>query len=157
MDVSPGPGGVPKMRLPEGVEVDVRAIGRGALLGLAVVAPASLADLALSSFDGVDEGWLVFTLFAAILAAFFLAGYRAASTAQGSPYTHGALAGLAAFALWIPLRVATRALVGEQLLGREGDAAFKIVEAVVTAGLFAMSFGILGGFVGAVRNRRRSE
>ncbi len=143
------------MRVPEGIELDVRAIGRGALLGLAVVAPASLADLALSSVKDVDEGWLIFTLFAAILAAFFLAGYKAATTAEGSPYTHGALAGLAAFALWLPLRVATRALVGEQLLGREGDAAFKVVEAVVTAGLFAMSFGILGGFVGALRSRRR--
>ncbi len=143
------------MRMPEGVDLDLGAVGRGALLGLAVVAPASLADLALSSVKNVDEGWLVFTLFAVILGAFFLAGYKAATTAEGSPYTHGAVAGLAAFALWLPLRVATRALVGEQLLGREGDAAFKVVEAVVTAGLFAMSFGILGGFVGAVRNRRR--
>jgi hypothetical protein len=141
--------------MPEGVDLDLWAVGRGALLGLAVVAPASLADLALSSVKDVDEGWLVFTLFAVILGAFFLAGYKAATTAEGSPYTHGAVAGLAAFALWLPLRVATRALVGEQLLGREGDAAFKVVEAVVTAGLFAMSFGILGGFVGAVRNRRR--
>jgi hypothetical protein len=143
------------MRMPEGVDLDLGAVGRGALLGLAVVAPASLADLALSSVKEVDEGWLVFTLFAVILGAFFLAGYKAATTAEGSPYTHGAVAGLAAFALWLPLRVATRALVGEQLLGREGDAAFKIVEAVVTAGLFAMSFGILGGFVGAVRQRRK--
>lgn len=143
------------MRMPEGVDLDLGAVGRGALLGLAVVAPASLADLALSSVKDVDEGWLVFTLFAVILGAFFLAGYKAATTAEGSPYTHGAVAGLAAFALWLPLRVATRALVGEQLLGREGDAAFKIVEAVVTAGLFAMSFGILGGFVGAVRQRRK--
>jgi hypothetical protein len=142
------------MKLPEGIELDVRAIGRGALLGLCVIAPASLADLALSSVKDLDEGWLVFTLFAAILAAFFLAGYRAATTAEGSPYTHGALAGLAAFALWLPLRVATRALVGEQLLGREGDAAIKVVEALVTSALFAMSFGILGGFVAAVRNRR---
>lgn len=147
--------GVAVMRMPEGVDLDLGAVGRGALLGLAVVAPASLADLALSSMKDVDEGWLVFTLFAVILGAFFLAGYKAATTAEGSPYTHGAVAGLAAFALWLPLRVATRALVGEQLLGREGDAAFKVVEAVVTAGLFAMSFGILGGFVGAVRNRRR--
>jgi hypothetical protein len=135
--------------------LDVRAIGRGALLGLAVVAPASLADLALSSVKDLDEGWLVFTLFAAILAAFFLAGYRAATSVEGSPYTHGALAGLAAFALWLPLRIATRALVGEQLLGREGDAALKVLEALVTAALFAMSFGILGGFVAAVRSRRR--
>jgi hypothetical protein len=142
------------MRLLEGVDLDVVAIGRGALLGLAVVAPASLADLALSSVKDLDEGLLVFTLFAAILAAFFLAGYRAATTAEGSPYTHGAVAGLAAFALWLPLRIATRALVGEQLLGREGDAALKVVEALVTAALFAMSFGILGGFVAAVRNRR---
>jgi hypothetical protein len=142
------------MRMPQGIDLDVRAIGRGAVLGLAVITPASLADLALSSVKDVDEGWLVFSLFAAILAAFFLAGYRAATTAEGSPYTHGALAGLAAFALWVPLRIVTRALVGEQLLGREGDAAIKIIEALVTAALFAMSFGILGGFVAAVRSRR---
>ena len=143
--------------MPAGVELDIRAIGRGALLGLAVIAPASLADLALSSVKDLDEGWLVFSLFAAILAAFFLAGYRAATTSEGSPYTHGALAGLAAFALWLPLRIATRALVGEQLLGREGDTALKVVEALVTSGLFAMSFGILGGFVAGVRSRSRSQ
>jgi hypothetical protein len=143
--------------MPEGIDLDMAAIGRGALLGLAVVAPASLADLALSEAADIDEGWLVFTLFAAILAAFFLAGYKAARSAEGSPYTHGALAGLAAFALWLPLRVATRALVGEQLLGREGDATLKIVEALVTAGLFATSFGIIGGFVAAMRNRRQAE
>ncbi|MGH9005770.1 MAG: hypothetical protein ACRDYV_21800, partial [Acidimicrobiia bacterium] len=97
------------MKLPEGVDLDVGAIGRGALLGLAVIAPASLADLALSSVGDLDEGWLVFGLFAVILGAFFLAGYKAATSAEGSPYTHGAVAGLAAFALWIPLRVATRA------------------------------------------------
>ena len=141
--------------MPAGIELDIRAIGRGALLGLAVIAPASLADLALSSVKDLDEGWLVFGLFAAILAAFFLAGYRAAATADGSPYTHGALAGLAAFALWLPLRIATRALVGEQLLGRAGDETLKIVEALATSALFAMSFGILGGFMAAVRSRRR--
>lgn len=141
------------MKVFEGVELDLPAIGRGALLGLAVVAPASLVDLALSSVEDRDEGWLVFTLFAVILGAFFLAGYRAAVTSTGSPYTHGALAGLAVFVFWIPLRVATRALVGEQLLGREGDDAMKIAEAVMTAALFAMSFGILGGFVAAIRRK----
>lgn len=141
------------MKVFEGVELDLPAIGRGALLGLAVVVPASLADLALSSVEDRDEGWLVFTLFAVILGAFFLAGYRAAVTSTGSPYTHGALAGLAVFVFWIPLRVATRALVGEQLLGREGDDAMKIAEALMTAALFAMSFGILGGFVAAIRRK----
>lgn len=141
------------MKMLEGVDLDLPAIGRGALLGLAVVVPASVADLALSSVEDRDEGWLVFTLFAVILAAFFLAGYRAAVSSAGSPYTHGALAGLAVFVFWLPLRIATRALVGEQLLGREGDEAMKILEALMTAALFAMSFGILGGFVAAVRRK----
>lgn len=142
------------MRTPEGVDIDVGAVGKGAVLGLLIVAPASLVDLVLSAVDGLDEGGLVFLLFTIILVAFFLAGHRAAKQATGSPYTHGALAGLAAFGLWIPLRMITRALVGEQLIGREGDAALDVVEAVATAALLSMSFGILGGLVASRRSRR---
>ena len=143
------------MRTRDGVDIDAVAVGKGAVLGLLVIAPASLADLVLSAVEGLDDGGLVFLLFSIILAAFFLAGHRAATQATGSPYTHGALAGLAAFALWIPLRVVTRALVGEQLLGREGDTALDVVEAVATAALLSMSFGIVGGLVASRRSRRR--
>lgn len=142
------------MRAP-GLDLDVGAVGQGAVLGLLVIAPVSLADIALSAVDGLDEGVWVFFLFALILGAFFLAGHRAALRADGAPYTHGALGALAAFALWLPLRVATRALIGERLLGREGDAALDVVMAVATVALLSMSFGILGGLVASRGSARR--
>ncbi len=141
------------MRAPVGLEFDGRAIGRGAVVGLCVIAPASIVDLVMSAFDGLDDGLWVLFLFAVILAAFAAAGYRGAQIATGSPYTHGALAGLAAFGLWLPLRIVTRALVGEQLLGREGDSVIEVMEAVAASGLFAMSFGILGGMIASRRRR----
>ena len=133
------------MKLPEGLDLDPRAIGRGALLGLAVIAPVSLADAVLSAVDGFDEETWVFLLFIVILGAFFLAGFQAARAAHEAPYTHGALGGLGAFALWLPLRVVTRAVIGERVLGRPGDGAFEIAVALLTVALLAMSFGILGG------------
>jgi hypothetical protein len=135
------------MRVPAGLELDPPALARGALIGLAVIAPVSLADIVLSAVDGLDEGAWVFGLFAIILGAFFLAGYQAARAAHAAPYTHGALGALGAFALWLPLRVVTRAVVGERLLGRAGDGAFDVLLAVLTVALLAMSFGILGGLV----------
>ena len=142
------------MRTPEGIDVDISAIGKGALVGLLVVTPVGLADIVLSAVDGLDEGGLVFPLVMVILAGFFSAGYRGAREAVGSPYTHGALAALAAFALWIPLRMAARALVGEQLIGREGDAALDVVEVIATTALLSLSFGILGGIVASRRSRK---
>ena len=135
------------MRVPAGLELDPPALARGALIGLAVIAPVSLADVVLSAVDGLDEEAWVFGLFAIILGAFFLAGYQAARAAHAAPYTHGALGALGAFALWLPLRVVTRAVVGERLLGRAGDGAFDVLLAVLTVALLAMSFGILGGLV----------
>lgn len=143
------------MRAPASLDFDPRAVLRGAVVGLCIIAPASLVDLMLSAVDGLDDGVWVLALFAVILAAFTAAGYRAARIATGSPYSHGALAGLAAFGLWLPLRIVTRALVGEQLLGRDGDSAVEIIEAVAASGLFAMSFGILGGLIAARRRRLR--
>ena len=142
------------MRTPEGVDLDFSAVGKGALLGLLVVAPVGLADLVLSAVDGLDKGAVVFPLFVVILGGFFLAGHRAASRATGSPYTHGAAAGLAAFALWLPLRITARALAGGQLIGQEGDAALDVVEVLATTALLSMSLGILGGLVASRRSRR---
>ena len=141
------------MRAAERLQLDARAIWRGALFGLGVIAPASIVDLLLSSVDGLDDGVWVLVLFAVILGAFTLAGYQSARTAHRAPYSQGALAGLAAFGIWLPLRIVTRALVGEQLLGQEGDSALEVLEAVAASGLFAMSFGILGGLIAARRRR----
>jgi hypothetical protein len=143
------------MSLSEGLVLELRAIGRGAFFGVAVIAPVSLADVVLSSVDGFDEETWVFLLFAVILGAFFLAGYQAARAAQEAPYTHGALGALGAFGLWLPLRIVTRAVIGERLLGRPGDGAFDIAVALLTVALLAMSFGILGGLVAARASRSR--
>jgi hypothetical protein len=143
------------MRLSEGLVLELRAIFRGALFGVAVIAPVSLVDAILSSVDGLDEHASVLLLFAVILGAFFLAGYQAARAAHEAPYTHGALGALGAFGLWLPVRIVTRAVIGERLLGRPGDGAFEIAVALLTVALLAMSFGILGGLIAARASRAR--
>jgi len=142
------------MRRFEGLEIDTRAVGRGALVGLCVIAPVSIIDLVLSAVDGLDEGFVVFALFVAILAAFFLAGFRAAHAARTAPYTHGALGALAAFGLWLVLRVATHLLLGERALGKEGDPILTVVLTVATVALLALSFGIMGGLLAARAQER---
>jgi hypothetical protein len=130
------------------VEIDRRALTRGALYGLAVIAPVSIGVEVLDAVDVLSKGAVVFIPFVAVLGAFFLAGFQAAKTARGSPYTHGALAGLAAFTAWLTLRMATHLVLGERLLGKEGDTALTVVLTVTTVALLSMSGGILGGLVG---------
>jgi hypothetical protein len=114
------------------VEIDRRALTRGALFGLAVIAPVSIGVEVLDAVDVLAKGPVVFIPAVAILGAFFLAGFQASRAARGSPYTHGALAGLA---------------LGERLLGKEGDTTLTVVMTVATVALLSMSGGILGGLL----------
>jgi hypothetical protein len=134
-------------RLPA-VEIDRRALIRGSLYGLAVIAPVSIGVEVLDAVDVLSRGPVVFVPALAILGAFVLAGFQAARAARGSPYTHGALAGLASFTAWLTLRMATHLVFGERLLGKEGDTAFTVVLTVATVALLSMSGGILGGLLG---------
>ena len=143
-----------RSRLPA-VEVDRRALTRGTLYGLAVIAPVSIGVEVLDAVDVLSKGPVVFIPFLAICGAFFLAGFKAASAAGTSPYTHGALAGLASFTAWLTLRMATHLVLGERLLGKEGDTTVTIVLTVATVALLSMSGGILGALV-AARNEGRS-
>jgi len=104
------------------VEIDRRALARGALYGLAIIVPVR---------------------------AFVLAGFQAGRAARSSPYTHGALAGLAAFTGWLTLRMASHLVLGERLLGKEGDTTITVVATVAAAALLSMSGGILGGLLAA--------
>jgi hypothetical protein len=131
------------------VELDRRALTRGALYGLAVIAPVSIGVEILDAVDVLARGPVVFIPFLAVLGAFFLAGYQAGKAARGAPYTHGALAGLAAFTAWLTLRMATHLALGERLLGKEGDTTVTVVLTVATVALLSMSGGILGGLLGA--------
>ena len=130
------------------VEVDRRALTRGALFGLAVIAPISIGVEVLDAVDLLGKGPVVFIPAVAILGAFFLAGFKAARAAETSPYTHGALAGLGSFTAWLTLRMATHLVLGERLLGKEGDPGLTVVATVATVALLSMSGGILGGLLG---------
>jgi len=131
------------------VEIDRKALTRGTLYGLAVIAPVSIGVEVLDAVDVLSKGPVVFVPALAILAAFFLAGFQAARAARTSPYTHGALAGLASFTAWLTLRMATHLVLGERLLGKEGDTAVTVVLTVATVALLSMSGGILGALVAA--------
>jgi hypothetical protein len=135
-----------RSRLPA-VEIDRKALTRGALYGLAVIAPVSIGVEVLDAVDVLSRGPVVFIPAVAILVAFCLAGFQAARAARSSPYTHGALAGLASFTAWLTLRMATHLVLGERLLGKEGDTAVTVVLTVTTVALLSMSGGILGGLV----------
>jgi len=128
-------------------EIDRRALTRGSLYGLAVIAPVSIGVEVLDAVDVLSRGPVVFIPALAILGAFFLAGFQAAKAARGAPYTHGALAGLASFTAWLTLRMATHLVLGERLLGKEGDTAVTVVLTVATVALLSMSGGILGALL----------
>ena len=86
--------------------VDWRAVGRGALLGLLVLVAASvveaLLDRNVDSFR--DSGW-IYPLFVVILFGYGLGGWQAGRLAPGAGLSNGALAGMGAFVLWIPVRI----------------------------------------------------
>jgi hypothetical protein len=117
--------------------------------GLALIAPISIGVEVLDAVDVLAKGPVVFIPAVAILAAFFLAGFQAARVAQTAPYTHGALAGLASFTAWLTLRMATHLVLGERLLGKEGDTTLTMALTVATVALLSMSGGILGALVAA--------
>jgi hypothetical protein len=142
------------MRRFEGLDIDTRAVGRGALVGLAVIAPVSIAIEVLDAVDLLSKGSWVFVPAVAIVAGFFLAGFRAAHAARSAPYSHGALAGLATLAVWLVLRTVTHALLGERMIGKAGDSIVTIVAALLTGALLAMSFGIMGGLLAARAQER---
>ena len=86
--------------------IDWRAVARGALLGLLVLVAASvveaLLDRNIDSFR--DSGW-IYPLFVLILFGYALGGWQAGGLAPGAGLSNGALAGMGAFLLWIPVRI----------------------------------------------------
>jgi hypothetical protein len=82
------------------------AVARGALLGLALVIPTTIVgavlDRSVDNFE--DSGWRLL-LALLVMAAFVPTGAYAARLARDAPLTNGALAGLGAFLLWLPVRL----------------------------------------------------
>lgn len=132
------------------------AVGRGALLGLALIIPTTIVGAVLdrSIDDFEDSGWRV--LLALLVAlAFVPAGAYAARLARDAPLTNGALAGLGAFVLWVPVRVLiwlTRDDNQGLVSGR--DPVFRPGQ-VFGFLVISTALGMLGGTV-AMRRRERT-
>jgi hypothetical protein len=134
--------------------IRARAVARGALLGLVVIVPVAVLyaflDRAVDDFE--DSGWA--PLFAlAILIAYVVAGVGAGRLGLEAPMANGALAGLGALALWLPLRVliwAMRDASNELFSGTDPvfSASRLLGQAVLAAAL-----GAAGAFVAARRTR----
>lgn len=128
------------------------AVIRGALLGIALIIPVTIVgavlDRAMDDFE--DSGWRV--LLALVIAlAFVPAGAFAARLARAAPLTNGALAGLGAFLVWLPLRVliwATRN--GDQGLVSGRDPVFRTGQ-VFGFLVISTALGMLGGFLASRR------
>jgi hypothetical protein len=131
------------------------AVIRGALLGLALVIPITIVgailDRAMDDFE--DSGWRV--LLALLIAlAFVPAGAYAARLARVAPLTNGALAGLGAFVVWLPLRLliwVTRS--DDQGLVSGRDPVFRPGQLFGFL-VISTALGMLGGFLAS---RRRGD
>jgi hypothetical protein len=138
--------------LDERASVDWPAVARGALLGLALIVPTTivgaLLDRSIDDFE--DSGWRV--LLALLIAlAFAPAGAYAARLGRTAPLTNGALAGLGAFVLWLPLRLliwVTRD--GDQGLVTGRDPVFRPGQLFGFL-VISTALGMLGGFLASPR------
>ena len=95
--------------------VDGRAVLRGAAVGLALVVPVTILRVVVErhTTDFSTSAW-VYPLSLLILLAYGLAGAAAGRAARVSPAVQGALAGMGAVVVWVPVRVLIWAV-------REGD------------------------------------
>jgi hypothetical protein len=138
--------------------VDVRAIARGALAGLAVIVPVTILrvvlDREIRDFD--DTGW-IYPLFVLILVAYFLAGWIAGRARHDSPLTHGTLAGLGVLVVWLPIRVVIWAVREDDRPLFSGEDAALRPGQVFGALVIAAALGMLGGFLAERLVRRRAR
>lgn len=135
--------------------LDRRAVARGAAVGTALIVVITIAgaiiDRSIDDFD--DTGWPV-TIFLAILVAYTIAGWWAGRATAAGPLTTGALAGLAAFAIWVPLRVLIWAVRDDSRGLFTGDNAVFSLGGIFANLVFASTLGMVGALVAARRSAR---
>jgi len=137
------------------------AVFRGATAGLFFLVLASIIEAILDrnidSFN--DSGW-IYPLFVAILIGYAFGGWQAGRMAPDAFLTNGALAGVGAFVLWIPVRIAI------WLVRDENRGLFSGHSPALRPGqlfghlVIAAGLGMLGGFFGsrsAARARRNAS
>jgi hypothetical protein len=123
--------------------IDLTALRRGIVAGSVLVLPVSILGALLKrEHHHGGSGWL-FVAFLAILYGYATAGYGAARTRPEAPLTHGILAGLGAFLVWLIASLVVRLARGEHL-------GFGVVD-VVSNALLAVALGAVGGLLAARR------
>jgi hypothetical protein len=138
--------------------VDWNAVLRGALIGLCVLGGVSVTvailDRNLDSFD--DSGW-IYPLFVLILIGYGLGGWLAGRLVPDAFLTNGALAGVGAFVLWIPVRIVIWLVRDEHRGLFSGHSPALRPGQLFGHVVIAAALGMLGGFLGsrpAARARR---
>ena len=134
---------------------DWRVVARGALLGFAVIVPVTTLEAVLRHeirrFD--TSGW-IYPLFALVLMGYGTAGWIAGRARPDTPLMHGTLAGLSAFALWVPTRILIWAIREDGRGLFSGDHAALRPEQLYGAIVIAASIGMLGAWLGGWVARR---
>ena len=130
------------------------SITRGALAGLAIVVVAAIARAVLNhQMDDFKKSIWVYLLFVLVLVGYFVAGYVAGRARPDTPLTNGALAGLGAVVLWIPIRVVIWAV------REDGHALLKGNQAILRPGqifgalVISTALGMVGALIAARRSR----
>lgn len=122
--------------------LDRLAILRGAAVAVCICLPSALAAQALVDVpEGDDPPSTVFVFFLLVLFGFALGGWWAARAAPAAPFSHGAIAAIAAFAVIQGIALIVRAIGGDGVN----------VPALVFNGLVAYGAGLLGA---AIRTRQ---
>jgi hypothetical protein len=138
--------------------VEWRAVLRGALLGLLVLVAASVVEAILDrNIDTFrDSGW-IYPLFLAILFGYALGGWQAGRLAPDAALTNGLLAGIGAFALWIPVRIAIWLVRDEHRGLFTGHSPALRPGQILGHLVIAAALGMIGGWLGARSASRAAQ
>ena len=140
-----------------GRPVDRAAIIRGAAVGLALIIPITIVgailDRAMDDFE--DSGWRV-VLAILIAVAYGVAGWVAGRMSR-YPLTNGALAGVGAFVIWIPVRILIWLLRDEHRGLVSGSEPVLKLGQIFGQLVLATAIGMAGGFLAERRRPRVPE
>ena len=119
--------------------LDLAAVARGTVVGVAVSLPASLLGLAV--VDGASHPGLVLAFLLAVLAGLGGGGYVAARRVPSAPLGNGAVAAVAAFALIQSAGLVRRLAAGQPVS----------LPSLAFAAFLACCCGLLGGLAASRR------
>jgi hypothetical protein len=123
-----------------GLHINWATVGRAALSGLVLIIPVvivtEILDANVNNFSG--SRWQVFP-FLLVLFAFASAGYAGGRLAPWAPFTHGILASMSSFFIYLAIRVVER-------VARSAHIGFG-PRAVLTDAMFAAGLGLFGAAI----------